>query len=38
MDDIRFLLELPGTDEDEIRGYFERAGLRDRYDELEKLR
>jgi hypothetical protein len=38
MDDIRFLLELPGIDEDEIRGYFERAGLGDRYDELKKLR
>ena len=37
MDDIRFLLSLPGVDEPEIRGYFERAGLRDRYDELKRL-
>lgn len=37
LDDIRFLLELPGIDEEEIRGYFERAGLRDRYDELKRL-
>ena len=37
MADIRFLLELPGIDEEEIRGYFERAGLSDRYDELKRL-
>jgi hypothetical protein len=37
LEDIRFLLELPGVDEDEIRGYFERAGLHDRYDELKRL-
>lgn len=37
MDDIRFLLGLPGVDEEEVRGYFERAGLRDRYDELKRL-
>ena len=27
--DIRFILTLPGIDEPKIRGYFERAGLRD---------
>jgi hypothetical protein len=37
MDDIRFLLGLPGVDVQEIRGYFERAGLGDRYDDLTRL-
>ena len=37
LDDIRFLLRLPGIDEEEIRGYFERAGLRERYDEIKRL-
>lgn len=37
LDDIRFLLQLPGIDDAEIRGYFERAGLRDRYEELKRL-
>ncbi len=37
LDDIRFLLRLPDIDESEIRGYFERAGLRERYDELKRL-
>lgn len=37
MEDIRFLLTLPGVDEDEVRGYFERAGLRARYDDLKRL-
>ena len=37
MEDIRFILMLPGIDEGEIRGYFERAGLRARYDELKRL-
>ena len=36
-DTVRALLELPGIDEQEIRGYFERAGLLDRYDEIKKL-
>ena len=36
-DDIRFLLALPGVDEEEILGYFERAGLRERYDDLKRL-
>jgi hypothetical protein len=34
--DIRFLLSLPGVDRHEIKGYFERHGLEDRLDELEK--
>ncbi len=34
--DIRGLLILPGVDRLEVRGYFERHGLKDRYDELEK--
>lgn len=37
LDDIRFLLGLPGVDEDEIREYFERAGLRERFDDLKRL-
>ena len=37
LEDIRFILTLPGIDEREIQGYFERAGLRDRYDELKRL-
>lgn len=35
--DVRFLLALPGVDRDEVRGYFERAGLGDRLDALERL-
>ncbi len=37
MADIRFLLALPGIDEEQIRVYFERAGLRDKYDEIKRL-
>jgi hypothetical protein len=37
MADIQFLLRLPGIDEDEIRGYFERAGLLERYREIKRL-
>jgi len=37
LDDIRFLLGLPGIDDQEIRGYFERAGLLARYDEIRRL-
>lgn len=36
MADIRFLLTIPGVDRHEIRDYFERQGLKDRFDELEK--
>jgi hypothetical protein len=34
MADIRFLLTLPGVDRYEIRDYFDRQGLRDRFDDL----
>jgi len=34
--DIQFLLGLPGVDEKEIRGYFEKAGLSGRFDEIKK--
>ena len=33
--DIRFLLKLPGVDADEVRDYFERHGLEERYSELQ---
>jgi len=32
--DVRFLLEHAGTDRDEIRGYFDRAGMLDWYEKL----
>jgi hypothetical protein len=35
--DIRYLLAVPGVDEDEVRAYFERAGLHDRFDALKRL-
>ena len=34
MADIRFLLTLPGVDRREVKGYFDRYGLRNRFDEL----
>jgi hypothetical protein len=34
--DIQFLLRLPGIDQEEIRGYFEKSGLLEKYDELKK--
>jgi hypothetical protein len=37
MADIQFLLRLPGVDIEEIRGYFERSGLLERYHEIERL-
>jgi hypothetical protein len=36
MADIRFLLTLPAVDRREVRGYFERHGLEERFDELER--
>jgi hypothetical protein len=36
MADIRFLLQWPGIDENEVREYFEKAGLPDRYDEIRR--
>lgn len=35
MADIRFLLQIEGVDEKEIQEYFERAGLRKKFDELK---
>jgi len=37
MADIRFLINLPGVDRHEIRSYFDRHGMKDRFDELEKI-
>jgi len=37
MADIQFLLRLPGIDEEEIRAYFERSGLLERYLEIKRL-
>jgi hypothetical protein len=34
--DVRFLLGLPGVDREEIRGYFEKNGLMNLFDELER--
>jgi hypothetical protein len=36
MADIRFLIHLPGVDRREVRGYFDRHGMKDRFDELER--
>ncbi|MBI4916657.1 MAG: hypothetical protein HY825_12485 [Acidobacteria bacterium] len=36
--DIRFLIDLPGIDREEVRGYFARHGLEARFDELEASR
>lgn len=36
MADILFLLRLPGIDEGEVRGYFEKQGLLDRYYEIKR--
>jgi hypothetical protein len=36
MADIRFLLNLPGVNRQEVRTYFDRHGLKDRFDELER--
>jgi len=37
MADIQFLMRLPDIDHEEIRGYFERSGLLERYREIERL-
>ncbi len=37
MADILFLLRLPGIDREEIKGYFEKQSLPDRYHELLRL-
>jgi hypothetical protein len=36
MADVRFLLSLPGVDRREIEGYFERHGMKEHLDELER--
>jgi hypothetical protein len=36
MADLQYLLRLPGVDLEEIRGYFERYGQMERYDELTR--
>jgi len=36
MADILFLLRLPGIDEKEVKGYFEKQGLLDKYHEIQK--
>jgi hypothetical protein len=36
MADLQEILGLPGVDVSEIRGYFERHGMRERFDELRK--
>lgn len=36
MADIRFLLQLPQVDRREVRDYFNRHGLQERFDDLEK--
>ena len=36
MADIRVLLQLEGIDRDEVRGYFETAGLIEKYDEIRR--
>jgi hypothetical protein len=36
MADVRFLLTLPGVDRVEIRDYFDRQGMGDRFDDLQK--
>jgi hypothetical protein len=35
MADIRFILQIDGVDEREIREYFEKAGLREKFDEIK---
>lgn len=37
MADIQFLLRLPNIDEEEIRTYFDRSGLLERYHEIKRL-
>lgn len=34
--DIDYLVRLDGVDRDEVRGYFERAGLEDRWHDIER--
>jgi hypothetical protein len=34
--DVRFLMGVPGVNEQEVRGYFERAGLLRDFDEIRR--
>jgi hypothetical protein len=34
--DIGYIVQLDGVDRDEVRGYFARAGLMERWNELER--
>ena len=36
MADLQYLLKLPDLDMEEIRGYFEKYGQMEKYDELTK--
>jgi hypothetical protein len=36
MADIRYLLQLEGVDDQEIQEYFEKAGLKEKYDEIKR--
>lgn len=36
MADVRFLLQLPGVDRRQVKAYFERQGLKERFDEIER--
>ena len=38
MVDIAYLLQLDGVDREEVRGYFVRAGLEERWHELTRTR
>ena len=37
MADIQFLMRLPGIDKKEIKGYFEKQGLLDKYNEIQRI-
>ena len=37
MADILFLMRLPGIDKMEVKRYFERQGLMDKYDEIQRI-
>jgi hypothetical protein len=37
MADLQHILALPGIDAEEIRGYFERHGLSEKYDEIRRI-
>lgn len=36
--DVAYLLQVPGVDRDEVKGYFTRAGLEERWRELTEAR